>query len=88
MLQATKAKTKRKPPKEKLVLCVRIGIRNQIKITKFAFLFPGEKNKKFVAMANAEYENIAKTTPLVKKELSLKKTDNVGEIKKRPFLCY
>lgn len=41
-----------------------------------------------VTMANVEHENIAKSTPLVKIELSLKKTENVGEIKNQPFLWH
>ena len=39
-------------------------------------------------MAHVEYENIAKAAPLVKEELSLLKTDNVGRIKKQPFPWY
>ena len=35
-----------------------------------------------------EYENIAKATPLAKEELSLKQTNNGGEMKEQPFLWY
>ena len=35
-----------------------------------------------------EYENTAKETPLAKEELSLKKTNNGGEMKEQPSLCY
>ena len=35
-----------------------------------------------------KYENIAKATLLVKEELSLKKTDNGGEMKEQPSLWY
>ena len=35
-----------------------------------------------------EYENIAKATPLAKEELSLKKTNNGGEMKEQPSLWH
>ena len=39
-------------------------------------------------MAHVEYENIVEAAPLVKEELSLLKTDNVGRIKKQLFPWY
>ena len=38
------------------------------------------------SICRVEYENIAKATPLAKEELSLKKTDNGGEMKEQPSL--
>ena len=40
------------------------------------------------SICRVEYENIAKATPLAKEELSLKKTDNGGEMKEQPSLWY
>ena len=40
------------------------------------------------SFASQEYENIAKATPLAIEELSLKKTNNAGEMKEQPSLWY
>ena len=40
------------------------------------------------SICHVEYENIAKARPLVKEELSLKKTNNGGEMKEQPYLWY
>ena len=40
------------------------------------------------SICHVEYENIAKATPLAKEELSLKKTNNGGEMKEQQSLWY
>ena len=40
------------------------------------------------SICRVEYENIAKATPLAKEELSLKETNNGGEMKEQPSLWY
>ena len=40
------------------------------------------------SICRKEYENIAKATPLAKEELSLKKTNNGGEMKEQSSLWY
>ena len=61
---------------------------DHLSLAKIQDIFFSAKEVCYHSICCVEYENIAKAKPLAKEELSLKKTNNGGEMKDQPPLWY
>ena len=62
--------------------------KDQRLLAKIQYICFSAKEVCYHSICRVEYENTAKARPLAKEELSLKKTNNGGEMKEQPFLWY